>query len=351
MYKKKIIRGYHCLQEYGWKYTICRVIEHLRNHLKKYAVWRTFKVFTGQILSGYRTYSELIEKFGDNAMIHIAASGNGDVYLTLKYYASYIEKYFPNKNNVFVSSSSSFNFLTEWFQVEGVEKLSNEQWISLIHLFVFLQDAQIDILHHHIYIRHTGMLTRLEGIHGLNFMDFFAAVVFDQLAPVVPQMFASPLELIEIFNVNRLEVGKTVVLSPHANNVPPIQNEYWNKLVDRLKAMGISVCTNAFGVQPPIWGTPKVELPFCKLERFLDMAGYLVSRRSGFDDITHFSSCRRVEVYPERIYKRSLVATTAQCFSYTTNPVTVGKNNIDDCVEETLRQLGLSDKNHSHTDR
>lgn len=349
---RKLKGGICCLHENGLKYTIVRAKEHIYHFVQKSAIWKKIsnfapwkihRSFSKQILAGYRTYAAIVEQHGNDTFIHIAANGNGDVYLTLKYYASYIEKYFSDKDNVLVSSSNSFTSLTKWFRTKGVEKLSNEQWMNLIHLFVFLKGARIDVLHHHIYVRHTGILTPLEGIHGLNFMDFFESVVFDQLAPTVPQLFGSLSELEEIFDGNRLEVGKTVVLSPYANNVPPIQEEYWIRLVDRLKVMGISVCTNAFGAQPPIFGTPKVELPFCKFERFLDMAGYLVSRRSGFDDIIHSSSCRRVEVYPERIYKRSLVATTAECFSYTANPISVGKDNVDDCVEETLRQLGLSE--------
>lgn len=347
---KKAKGGVRCLQEHGLSYTIKRAKEHIYSFtqrsvlckkIKNFGPYKNYKIFFMQILDGYRTYDAIIKQYGDNAFIHIAANGNGDVYLALKYYGAYIEKYFSDKNNVFVSSCNSFNALTEWFQVKSAENIPREQYFNLIRLFVFLKQARIDILHQHMFMRHTGILTSLEGIHGLNFMDFFEAVVFEQVTPVVPQPFGSPSELEKIFNENRLEPGKTVVLSPYANNVPPILEEYWIKLAERLKAMGISICTNAFGEQVPILGTPKVELPFCKLGRFLDMAGYLVSRRSGFDDITHSSSCRRVEVYPEKIYKRSLVATTAECFSYTENPITVGKDNIDGCIEETIHQLGL----------
>ncbi len=347
---KKAKGGVRCLRENGLKYTIERAKKHVHSFtqqssilkkIKNFAPCKNYKIFSRQILDGYRAYSAIIKQYGDDAFIHMAANGNGDVYLTLKYYAAYIEKYFSDKNNVFVSSSNSFSVLAEWFQVKSAENIPREQYFNMIRLFVFLKQARIDILHQHIFIRHTGILTSLEGIHGLNFMDFFEAVVFDQIAPTVPQLFGSPSEFEEIFNDNQLEPGKTVVLSPYANNVPPILEEYWIKLAERLKAMGMSVCTNAFGEQVPILCTPKVELPFCKLGRFLDMAGYLVSRRSGFDDITHSSLCRRVEVYPEKIYKRSLVATTAECFSYTENPITVGKDNIDDCIEETISQLGL----------
>jgi len=112
-------------------------------------------------------------------------------------------------------------------------------------------------------------------------------------------------------------------------------------LTQKLNDMGWSVCTNAFGPQLPIPDTEKIELPFCLLEQFFNMAGYLVSLRSGMDDITHNSICKRVEVYAENTVKRSLVVSAIECFSYSDHPIIVSIDNIDICVEETLLQLGL----------
>lgn len=341
---RKLMGGVRCLQEHGWRYTYYRLRRHVANYIKKNQFLKIYRKYFQRILYGYKIYSELAAEIGDPFFVHIAAGGNGDVYLILQHYRSYIKKYHSDKKNILVSDSGSFSSLCDWWQIDSVKQLTPDQWQDIIHLYVFSSNVNMDILHPHIFIRHTGILAYLEGIHGMNFMALQEAVLFEHLMPSKPNLCGDDSELEKIFEDHKLEIGKTVVLSPYAQSLPSVREEYWTKLTGELNKMGLSVCTNAFGAQLPIAGTVKIELPFCKLERFLNKAGYCVSLRSGFDDITHNSSCRRVEVYAKNTLKRSLVVSVIECFAYSKHPIIVDEDNIDACVEETIVQLDLKYK-------
>lgn len=347
----KLRGGIRCLREHGWRYTIHRTGEHISNHIKGKEPWKIYKVFSEQILEGYKVYSEIVSNSGDDTFIHIAAGGNGDVYLVLQYYTAYINRSFSDKKNVLVSESSSFSSLIDWWNISRAKQLSSDQWRCMICLYMFATNVNIEILHPHIFIRRTGILSYLEGIHGLNFMKLQESVLFDGLSPSKPPLTNDTSELERVFEEHGLVVGKTVVLSPYARSLPPVPQAYWIKLAQKLNDMGWTVCTNAVGSQLPILGTEKIELPFCLMEQFFNMAGYLVSLRSGTDDITHNSSCRRVEVYAEKTIRRSLVASAIECFQYLEHPVIVTIDKIDICIEETIFQLGLCEVIGTDTDQ
>lgn len=104
----------------------------------------------------------------------------------------------------------------------------------------------------------------------------------------------------------------------------------------------MTVCTNAFGDQKPILDTVKIELPFNKLGHFYTMAGYVVSLRSGTDDITHDFLCKRVEVYAQKTQKRkSLIMSAIELYTYSDNPIIISHGNIMEYIRKTIALLEL----------
>ncbi len=340
---RKVKGGIKCYQEHGCHYTIRRGHEHICNYFGRISLVRLFSYFKHQILAGYKTYSEIVSEYGENTAIQITAGGNGDVYLVLKYYDAYIKKNFPEMTNVIVSHSGSFSQLMDWWKVSPSRQVRYDEWANLIRLFVFVgpQKVNINIIHHHLAVRRTGLLMFLEGIHGINYMDMHDIVLFDGIEKEKPVIDVPEEEIEQIFTKNDLEVKNTVVLSPYAKSLPPVPERYWTQLAERLKNIGMAVCTSAFGTQTPIMGTVKIELPFNKLERFFEAAGYLVSLRSGVDDITHDAICKRVEVYAKKTVPRSLVKSSIEVFAYSEHPIIVTNTNIDESIEETITQLGI----------
>lgn len=309
--------------------------------IKNTGIWKIRKVFNEQIIAGYGMYVDLINEYGKDSFLHVLANSNGDVYLSLQYYMSYINKYFNDCNNIAVSSSSGYLGITNWYGISNAKTITNDQWKELIRLYIFVKNIHLDILHLHIFIRHTGLLAYLEGIHEFTFMSMQEEVLFEDLSSQKPPEDNYAEELQTMFERNGLVLGKTVILSPYTQSLKEVPMEYWVRLANYLKNMGMSVCTNAFGAQKPILNTIKIDLPFCKMTQFLNMAGYFVSCRSGIDDITYSAMCKRVEVFSEKKIQRSLVTDCIGCFAYSEDPIIVGNNNIDECVKLTIHQLGV----------
>lgn len=343
---RKLKNGVCSLQKYGWKYTVHRGIEKIRKYIGKKG-WlkkggfRLLGEFHNKILKGYAVYSKFIKEYGDNALLQLFPNSNGDVYTVLQYYEQYTKEYFADYINVAISSCNGYESLANWFSINNTSTISNEQWHNLIRCYIFVNNVHINILHHHLFIRHTGMLAYLEGIHGLKCLEMLETVFFQGITAKSPALLSTDEGIAKIFSDKGLQIGKTVLLSPYAQSLRPIPDIYWINLAKMLRDLGFSVCTDAFGSLSPIIGTIKIEIPFYEMNHFLNFAGYMVSRRSGIDDITKNALCKRVEVFAKQNLVRSQLIDIVENFAYSPDPIIVGYDNIDECVAATLAQLGL----------
>lgn len=346
---RKIRGGIRCYCENGFEYTVRRIKEHIQNNrifrkIRACSVWKIWDIFRKKVLFGFSTYSDIFRIYGCDTFIQVAASSNGDLYLEFKYYKDYVSKLYSSKKNVVVTNAEGLVDIGNWYGIERLKEISTKEWEAIIKLYVFTPGIPINILHLHIFLRHTGILAYLEGLHGLTFMDMQKEGLFSGMHSCKPALIDCIQEITDLFIKNKLQQGKTVVLSPYANSVKKIPMQYWILLSKALHVRGFSVCTNAFGQQVPICDTCKVSLPFQKMEQFISMAGYFVSNRSGIDDITHNAVCKRVEVYAKNNYKRSLVADLAGCYAYSNNYIIVSNDDIDTSVAETLKLLGITEE-------
>jgi hypothetical protein len=114
--------------------------------------------------------------------------------------------------------------------------------------------------------------------------------------PVVPA--AASASARARFDGYSLSPGRTVILCPEANSVKKLDPLFWKLLADELKKNGWTVCTNAIKDADTVPGTTLVQFPLIEALPMAELAGWVISLRSGFCDLVSSSRARLSIVYP-----------------------------------------------------
>ena len=108
----------------------------------------------------------------------------------------------------------------------------------------------------------------------------------------------------ELFDINHLQRGKTVILSPYAYSIgqkPP--QFFWLELERILYSKGYTVAVNINPLSEMNFFKQAPTLQFSIMEsvKYLEFAGGFVGMRSGFCDVTSSALCNKAILYPKRI--------------------------------------------------
>lgn len=215
---------------------------------------------------------------------------------------------------------SKAEIATRLFQLQRVAYVNRDEFISLLKLYVFAQPKQMEILHHHLVPRHTAILMKLEGLHGLNYAQMYQDAVFGELNAenlCEPIFDENPERLERFFKSNYLVPEKTVVLCPYAISLRPINKVFWERLAEAFANRGFTVCTNSSDVtkEPAVKGTSCVFIPYDIAVPVFETAGYVIGLRSGLFDLANKARCRMVVLYTKK-HTRGLAGTASDFESF-----------------------------------
>lgn len=111
----------------------------------------------------------------------------------------------------------------------------------------------------------------------------------------------------QLFNSCNLVEGRTVILAPYSNSAKFYSDRnihIFEKVASKLAEKGYIVCTNVDQRNPkPIKDTVAVSPPLDLLTLFADLAGYVITFRSGFADIVSGSRAKLFVLYPHFRYR------------------------------------------------
>ncbi len=103
----------------------------------------------------------------------------------------------------------------------------------------------------------------------------------------------------KLFNKLNLPIGRTIILSPHAQTVKRmISGKFWERLVKECKAKNFVPVTNVVSGEDPISGTVGVTFPLNNIIANFNLAGHAIMLRSGLCDLVSSSSARISVLYP-----------------------------------------------------
>lgn len=306
---KKAKGGIRCLQEHGWKYTWDLGIEKIQSAIKRkmenkalYQIWR---VFHAKVLPGFQLYKKAVQKYGDEARLFLSAPTTGDDFILAHFYGAYISKKYPGVRAVFAAFGNGGKEIAEMFGINNIEPYSLNEFHQLYNLLMFDGKARLHLesLHYHIIYRHTGILARLDGLHGFNlFTQEKAFLDVGDEECVSPRFVYDEKFIADLTSSHGLVKEKTVLLEPYAKSTRKLSVSFWVALARQLKELGWCVCTNSIGEkEPAVEGTTPVYFPYSHSVPFLEWAGVSIGLRSGFQDVISAARCLKITLYPKGI--------------------------------------------------
>ena len=143
-----------------------------------------------------------------------------------------------------------------------------------------------------------------------------------------------------------LKAGKTVVIFPNANTHVIRNDDFWRNISAVLKSHGFSIISNSKRGEKIISGIDYVDLEVDELLPFVELAGYMISIRSGICDLLASSDATKFILYPDI---KSHAFDTITAYGYNSGKleeliITVDNSNrISNMItDKIIRQANLS---------
>lgn len=145
-----------------------------------------------------------------------------------------------------------------------------------------------------------GRFLRLLGLPGYNLLNLYRMIFrlpFD--APLLKPVLGSDV----VENARRriamldLPLNKTVILAPESNSCAMIRRDFWTRLAGRLHLKGWVVCTLVMNKSNHISGTRLITFPLSEAITISELAGWVISARSGLCDLLSSSMTRLSIIY------------------------------------------------------
>ena len=264
---------------------------------KKAPLWK-------QLLGAYRgkrVYGRIVKQYGKVPVFLCPYTGTGDIYLIGVFWKQYL-KQIQVDDYIFIVINKACQKVTDLFDIKHVKLLKAWESSSLIKYYMLHPEGiPLKILNDSWGQIRANPLQWFRGYNGLYFTELFRRYVFDlpeDAMPEPPVFRDVGQELSRIFEKNGLVTGKTVILSPYANTLADLPEDFWSFIAKRLKEKGFVVCTNSGSEkEKAIAGTIKLFFPLNFAPQLIEKAGYFVGIRSGFCDVISAAKAKKIVLY------------------------------------------------------
>lgn len=255
----------------------------------------TFTFHIQKARNGYKVYKKIQNIYKNTFIFLCPYAGTGDIYLIGLYLKKYIKYNKIDKYIVTIPGTGCCN-VARLFELEciNLSMQDTEDLLSYVRLIGY-EKAKIRVLNDCFF---QVMVKRLRGYKDVDFHTMFQRCVFE-LDNKVKKIQIKQRNADEIFDKYGLCKGKTILLSPYANTIHKMPENFWYKLAEKLKKNGYCVCTNVSSEnEKPIEGTNGIFIPYIQVIDFLNKAGGFVGMRSGLCDIVSSTTAKMVVLYP-----------------------------------------------------
>lgn len=264
-----------------------------------------------RVIRGFYNYRYILKKCpsDQNSRIYFMDyDGSGDTYITCSYLKS---KGLIGQNDCFVASGGLSLKIAELFDFGSYIKLPPKAALTvrMMERFYGGRLKFLPLLYESDYLEYSGLLRRMAGYHGLNFMRLLRVgfeanfdLPYDEIPWELPDFPHNPEEIKEIFQRYQLVPGRTVLIAPYAgkHDLWDIPISFYEKLARRLREEDFIVCTNSSNPrrEPAISDTIPLLVPHRLVRAFCEKAGYFIGLRSGLCDmISGARDCKKVILY------------------------------------------------------
>lgn len=256
----------------------------------------------GMAFEGRRIYKRILKKYGELPVFLCPYTGTGDIYLIGTFWKQYLQAA-DIQEYVFVVISNACKKAASIFPIRNIEVLKNQNEGEYLIKYYMLcpEKIQLKLLNDGWGQIHANPLQWFRGYRGLYFTEVFRKFVFnlpDTAIPEIPLLDHGDRRINRLFEELCLREGRTVILSPYANTLSDLPDDFWQMLAQKLKNKGYIVCTNSSGKsEPVVEGTIPVFCPLDIAPQFIEKAGYFIGVRSGFCDIISAAKAKKIILY------------------------------------------------------
>jgi len=184
------------------------------------------------------------------------------------------------------------------FGTYAVEVFKQGDMDEIIQAVLYTQDKEAFIPHQdRPYVIN---LHRALHVKCIPLEKIYCCGVFGLPEDVIPQR---PVNLLEYNQLEKIEQGKTVILSPYAKSVTMLPEGVWEQIAKIYIQKGYRCFTNvAEEGEKPISGTVGISPQIAELQSIVEKAGTFIGIRSGICDVLKYAECRKIALYPDYNY-------------------------------------------------
>ena len=255
---------------------------------------------------GLEVYKKLRKEFGvDKKIIMCPYAGLGDIYFISRYINQYCEIHYID-NFVLTVIGNTSKKISQMFGIENIKVLTQIESDMLLHFAAFIgaKKLNVEILTHTL-VPFEKIMYNFEQSERLDWGTIFRRVVLEVSEDITLQYNVVEKEADNNILLEKIKnifcSCKTAIISPYTNTLANIEDEFWEKIVMKLKENGYQVFTNSIGEQEPaIIGSLPITFPIEIAKEVIECADIFIGVRSGFCDVIEAAQGNIFILYPDK---------------------------------------------------
>ena len=244
----------------------------------------------------------------DDEWVFVCPAHSGDTYILCRLSQAFIQKYGGSFSVVTPYAYSSiprlFPSISKILVYEKFPSLA----IGKFFMDFITEDNKDGIRQRPIWGFPNELLVPTAGYKDIRFIDSFKMFLgLDPEAKLIEPTISDELRdrAAKKFQGYNLPIGKTVIFAPYAKSTPTLSEENWVTIVEKLRMAGLYPVTNIGKNEAPLPGTTGIMVPFDEVLPFSELAGHVVSIRSGLCDVLSTSKSKLTIIYTQHRFGRT----------------------------------------------
>ena len=249
-----------------------------------------------RVRHGEEVIQKIRERHGDIFRIFCPFSALGDIYFCMSYLPHYCERQGISDFMMCVLSQGCAE-VAGLFGAEHVEVLSQNDFDSAVQATIYTDDKNGFIAHQdrpYVVNLHKALHVRNIPLKKIYCCGIFG--LDEGTEPVFPT------EWRKFGQLDRICVGRAVILSPYAKSVTALSPGLWSEIIDDYRGRGYQIFTNVAADEEPLPWTEPISPSLAEMKSAVECAGTFIGIRSGLCDVIRTADCRKIALYPDYNY-------------------------------------------------
>ncbi len=246
---------------------------------------------------GIKGLMDLSLKYPQTYKVFCPFPALGDIYFMISYWEEYAHKRSIGAV-VFCVVSKVLKDVISLFGEYQVEVYDQAVLDSMIQAVIYTNDENSFIAHQdrpYVINLHKALYNKR-----ITLEQIYCCGVYGLPQNTLP---AKPMGKLGVCKgTGQIKKGKTVIISPYAKSVTPIDKRIWDRIVEYYTGQGYECYTNVFGDEKPLDHTVGISPSILELISVVEYAGTFIGIRSGLCDVIHEADAKKIVLYPDYYY-------------------------------------------------